>query len=350
MISTASMLGLLERAMHAPGYRRHGWTIHEWDISGRCQRPATRELISRPLGMFRHYDYGKGSEKAYSLILHVRCRMCDACRRQKAALWTGRAMAEVRSGVRSWFGTMTIRPEMQFQLLNRARRRLLVGGTDFDELSPADQFAERMTEVQREVTLWLKRVRKESGAAIRYLLVAEAHKSGEPHLHILVTETDVERPVRYRTLAQQWHLGFTRFSLCENSNAVRYVCKYISKSLTARVRASLRYGLSGSEERSEAESGARSEATGKAKNAPEKASTRECTSSNNVTETSAAACSEAKTPPRSGASLTDHSGGQNEWTKHGRQVRSTQAGFAGQQAGRSRLSETDEPETDEPPF
>ena len=127
-------------------------------------------------------------------------------------------------------------------MVSRARQRLWSGGTDFDALSPHDQFMERMTEIGREVTLYLKRVRKESGARVRYLLVAEAHKSGLPHLHILVHEASPDKPVRHKTLEGQWKLGFTRFKLAHDVKTASYVCKYISKALLARVRASLRYG------------------------------------------------------------------------------------------------------------
>ena len=127
-------------------------------------------------------------------------------------------------------------------MVSRARQRLWSGGTDFDALSPHDQFMERMTEIGREVTLYLKRVRKESGARVRYLLVAEAHKTGLPHLHILVHEASPDMPVRHKTLEGQWKLGFTRFKLAHDVKTASYVCKYISKALLARVRASLRYG------------------------------------------------------------------------------------------------------------
>lgn len=127
-------------------------------------------------------------------------------------------------------------------MVSRARQRLWSGGTDFDALSPHEQFMERMTEIGREVTLYLKRVRKESGARVRYLLVAEAHKTGLPHLHILVHEASPDKPVRHKTLEGQWKLGFTRFKLAHDVKTASYVCKYISKALLARVRASLRYG------------------------------------------------------------------------------------------------------------
>lgn len=239
---TSSMLALLGRAIHKPGYTRHGPTIHEWDISGRCQRPVTRELVSRPLTYGRTTYYGRGLTNAYSLILHTRCRMCDYCKQAKAALWTGRAASEFKSSARTWFGTLTLRPSAQHLLVSKARVRLAAGGTDFDALSAKEQFAERLVELGEELTRYLKRVREECGAPIRYLAVAEAHASGMPHLHILVHETIEGKSVRERTLSKQWALGFTKFRLATDSRAAAYVCKYISKSMLARVRASIRYG------------------------------------------------------------------------------------------------------------
>ena len=177
-----------------------------------------------------------------ALILHTRCRKCETCMRLRASEWTYRAISEVREAARTWFGTLTLSPESQHLMVSRARQRLWSGGTDFDMLSPNDQFSERMREIGREVTLYLKRVRKESGAALRYIIVAEAHLSGAPHLHILVHEADIEKPVRYATLAKQWKLGFTKFKLARDVKAAAYVCKYISKALMARVRASQSYG------------------------------------------------------------------------------------------------------------
>ena len=168
--------------------------------------------------------------------------MCQQCLQLRSSEWRYRATSEMRESARTWFGTLTLRPEEHHKMVSRARQRLWSGGTDFDALSPHEQFMERMTEIGREVTLYLKRVRKESGARVRYLLVAEAHKSGLPHLHILVHEVDVDRPVRHKTLAEQWKLGFTRFKLALDVKTASYVCKYISKALLARVRASLGYG------------------------------------------------------------------------------------------------------------
>lgn len=94
-----------------------------------------------------------------------------------------------------------------------------------------------------EITKYLKRVRKKSGAPLRYILVAEAHKSGLPHYHMLIHECDPSRQVRHKDLTAAWSWGFTRFKLVETSNTAWYVCKYLSKAQLARVRASVRYGL-----------------------------------------------------------------------------------------------------------
>ena len=240
---SSTVAAIVHRAIGKPGYIRHGFLSHEWDISGSCLRPATREIFGRPLiRIGRSYDMHGSWEKPMSMILHTRCRKCETCMRLRASEWTYRAISEVREAARTWFGTLTLSPESQHLMVSRARQRLWSGGTDFDMLSPNDQFSERMREIGREVTLYLKRVRKESGAALRYIIVAEAHLSGAPHLHILVHEADIEKPVRYATLAKQWKLGFTKFKLARDVKAAAYVCKYISKALMARVRASQSYG------------------------------------------------------------------------------------------------------------
>ena len=86
--------------------------------------------------------------------------MCEECLRLRAADWRMRAISEMREAGRTWFGTLTLAPEQHHIMLSRARQRLWSGGTDFDALSPHDQFMERMTEIGKEVTLYLKRVRK----------------------------------------------------------------------------------------------------------------------------------------------------------------------------------------------
>lgn len=278
--------------------------------------------------------------------------MCDCCRRLKAALWTARAQSETTTGLRNWFGTLTLSPAAQHQIVSRCRRRLSRGGTDFDALSGSEQFAERMIEIGREITLYIKRVRKESGAHLRYLLVAEAHRSGDPHLHMLIHEAEDSSPVRYRTLSTQWKLGFTKFNLVEGAKAARYICKYISKSAQARVRASLHYGnaLRESDETERKES--------PQKESGKMFSVREIANARLLSQLSS-------------SSLTDHSGGQENgiidggpWkqgpTSHapvyGGEVRHTRPVGTDAPATEGLLGATDQPEQQgrarciEPPF
>lgn len=160
-------------------------------------------------------------------------------------MWTARAMSEVRMSARTWFGSLTFTMEEQQRATARARKRLANQGIDFDSLDYGDQFRERVRAVGPLVTLWLKRVRKESGVPLRSILVAEHHQSGLPHFHCLVHESVPGRPVRHAVLSSQWVHGFSKFNLVEAADGgrvARYVCSYISKCAAVRVRASAHYG------------------------------------------------------------------------------------------------------------
>jgi hypothetical protein len=99
-----------------------------------------------------------------------------------------------------------------------------------------------VNEGNKEITKFLKRLRKESGARLRYMCVAEEHADGDPHWHVLLHE--VSGDVRKRSIQAQWKLGFSAAKLVDTSSgrAAAYPCKYLSKSIAARVRASIRYG------------------------------------------------------------------------------------------------------------
>jgi hypothetical protein len=160
-------------------------------------------------------------------------------------------------------------------MANRAFQRLRAQASDFDCLPEASRFAERHYECSKEITLFLKRVRATAAVdhrqsarladacaaskgsrckchpinqfrvPLRYLLVAEAHKSGLPHYHMLISEFEESRPVRARHLKTNWRLGFSDVKLVAQDDGTRpaaYVAKYLAKSAIARVRASVGYG------------------------------------------------------------------------------------------------------------
>lgn len=223
-------------------------TTLAWDLAGKCEAPVYREMTARarPAGMEVFQEIARAVTGRRDIEFDTRCRKCPPCLRARAAFWRMRAEGELRQCPgRTWFGTLTLSPESHFQMLLRASRRLADRGEAFDRLDADRQFAERHREVSREITLWLKRVRKESGVPLRYCLVAEAHKSGLPHYHVLMHEAAAERPLRASVVRDQWKLGFTKFNLVAedgNAKSAAYVTKYLAKSAIARVRASQGYG------------------------------------------------------------------------------------------------------------
>lgn len=248
-------LDRLEAILHvayANGARRKSAYVTEWDISGDCYNSYYTEIWGRPQRMHGDPKYaivGKGRQVPQILELLTRCRRCERCLRARARRWYGGAVRETRASSRTWFGTLTLDPDWHFQTLSIARAKLAKQGVDFDRLDPGEQFLERHKAVSPELTKYIKRVRKDSGAALRYLLVAEKHQSGLPHYHMLVHEAPLGGTVTHRTLSTKWTLGFERWRLSDpqNPRSAAYLCKYLSKSLQARVRASQGYGVATSE-------------------------------------------------------------------------------------------------------
>lgn len=172
------------------------------------------------------------------LDTYVRCRKCPPCLQAKRALWSARAAQAIALHPRTWLVTLTCTPAEHFRLLNQARLAAIRSGFQPEEWSPSQEFAARWSQLGSEVTKWLKRVR-DKGARFTYLQVVEAHKSGLPHVHLLMHELDA---LTYRSITETWRLGFCHAKLVEGTDAARYVTKYLVKSALARVRASQQYG------------------------------------------------------------------------------------------------------------
>lgn len=231
-----------------------------WNVAGRCLTPRYIEVRGRaalsttrdgvtlagnlhenPLARMGHVT--NWSDPPCTLEIWAKCRRCAPCLRVRSQEWTYRAKIEIAASARTWFGTMTLRPSEHW--LASLRWQAAKAGRDWRELNSAEQFAAEHSVVCVEITRWLKRVRKESGARLRYLLVAEAHKSGLPHYHVLIHEASPLDQVGERVLRRQWKLGHSKFNLVEGNAAAGYVAKYLAKNAEARVRASIRYGQIG---------------------------------------------------------------------------------------------------------
>lgn len=139
----------------------------------------------------------------------------------------------------------------------RAKKRVYSNRT-LDALQLDDQ---KVRLELAEVCKFLKRVRKggkylvnrggaelreetQAPSQIRYMIAVERHKSGEPHFHLLVHETNPAVPITGKWLEHQWWHGFSKMKLAEKTHAW-YVAKYMAKegsSVGLRVRASRKYG------------------------------------------------------------------------------------------------------------
>lgn len=245
------------------GARQIGPFMAEWELHDRCVTPV-RFLLEgsnrKALKAFTNkadaswassefpYDWLPRVRqlvrfsKSYALIMTVKCRKCDQCLKERARMWSRRAIAEIAEADRTWFGTITLSPEWHERFAayarQKARKRL---GEDFEALPPGQQFGLRNEFIGREFALMFKRLRK-AGLKFRYLLVAEAHKSGLPHYHMLLHEHDGSF-VRKVVLDASWKFGFAKWRLVSaDGREARYVAKYLTKTAAARVRASLNYG------------------------------------------------------------------------------------------------------------
>lgn len=221
-------------------------TSMSWDISGSCQNPFTFDKYGRgPKPDEGKYITPLTEGLSRYIAMTVKCRKCQACQRARSHLWTDRAKVEIGLSHRTWMGTLTLNSTSQHISLERARIKADRSCVDFETLTAEEQFGLHVNSIGDDITRYIKRVRKKSEAPLRYLVVAERHKSGLPHFHCLVHEMDQNAPIKHAVLSQSWGHGFTNFKLSDHSpKSAYYVCKYLTKGMGSRVRASLFYGKS----------------------------------------------------------------------------------------------------------
>lgn len=271
-ISFKAVRQLAAKAL-SEGGERVAQTRVKWAVAHRCEAPVTVELFARPqqftversLGAYRikapvfsdsdrggyqgplpveGFQWDKGMSHPLTVEMEVPCRRCHSCLERRARIWAHKAKTEIEAAPRTWFCTFTLTPHEHF--MAKCRAALLYAKSsagDFEAASPEEQFRARCEAIGPELTRYMKRVRKNSGAKIRYLIVAERHKSGLPHYHALVHEVGPASPLRKRHLKDAWRMGFSDCRLITDPRAAWYVCKYLSKDMATRVRGSLLYGV-----------------------------------------------------------------------------------------------------------
>lgn len=151
------------------------------------------------------------------------------------------------AGLRTWFGTLTLAPEWQDELLLRARKRSKEPDAEWwREKQCTERYKLVCNEFLREVQKYWKRLRN-AGHKFKYIVVFERHKSGLPHAHFLLHEQ--EGTILKRSLRQSWPCGFFQATLvggtarkaADPKKAAWYVVKYLSKTNQTRLRASQGY-------------------------------------------------------------------------------------------------------------
>jgi hypothetical protein len=213
------------------------------DVAGNCTDPIYREYTGAEQ-ITRSRDFARTTRRGPQMTIEfdVRCRVCQNCLKARAAHWRYLCQNELAAAPRSWFVTLTFRPEEHYRVRCAVDLRLLQRGTSMSQASESERFRLLAAECGKEITRYIKRLRK-AGARVRYCLVAEAHKSGLPHFHMLLHEVSEDHPVRHKLLADQWGAGFINAKLCNSEDRVAfYVTKYLTKSARARIRASEGYG------------------------------------------------------------------------------------------------------------
>lgn len=240
----------------ASGATRVSQSVIDWNVSGPCTNPWTTTYWGRPSrdDLSKKVVIKRGSAHTLFIDMHTACHKCEKCLEARARLWTARATQEITDSVRTWYGTLTLSPDVHHTALLRARAREWAQGVDYETLPQSERWALLVAQIQLEHTKYLKRIRSEtlqkcglrdvpSVRAFRYLLVTERHASGVPHFHMLVHEVSPDIPVRKRTLDWQYRLGLVRqWRLVDDTYPAGYVSKYLSKDALSRVRASLGYG------------------------------------------------------------------------------------------------------------
>lgn len=248
-----AVLRLAQKAL-AAGARRNSISEVEWDVSGSCLAPVTREIIGRADTFSTKWVEVESRQiRSFTVLLHCRCRRCEACLRQRRNQWRDRAMAEVAVALRTWFVTFTFTPANHHRFTLLAARRLRSRGVDPSTVSEEEMFREQAAQAGAEITKYFKRLRKNGRVRVRYLLVCEEHSQvldGLPHYHAFVHEGAGPR-VTYRLLRGCWGYvgnsavnapGFLSAFLVKTEYARFYLTKYLNKNARTRVRCSSRYG------------------------------------------------------------------------------------------------------------
>ena len=248
-LTLSALYRLADKALqHGASHVGHSNAI-EWNVGAYCDDPQSRTLHARgDLGrMSAKYKWASNPKSLSVHLSGLPCRRCAKCLWLKSEQWTDRAMNELALWPRTWFVTLTLNPAWQHRLfMEELAHKNSRGWRDDDFDASTAEWRLRSSGAAKLLTKYLKNVRKpqsrEAAIDLRYVCSVERHKSGLPHMHLLMHEAGGR--LTYDRIGDRWKkYGFFKANLVtDHEKAAWYVCKYVSYNEATRVRASLRYG------------------------------------------------------------------------------------------------------------
>lgn len=269
-------------------YVRYDMAFRETD---RPKRKRNAALTDAAAEVMEQMARSRDRLHAYTM---VPCRQCVPCLRYRRRDWYERTRAEAlyciskyTQKVRSregascgiWMMAFTFSPAGHAKSRDVAMDACADQGVDYSTLTADEQFDARMKWFYNPVyTRFIDRVEYEG--PFRYILVSEIHEGehpggsganlGECHQHMILLETDPDRPLSKDGLVAAWRFdpdaGFVRAQLCRypyvrghpglsgpplmagpGANkgigaCVNYICEYLTKSPVCRIRKSNDFG------------------------------------------------------------------------------------------------------------
>lgn len=187
-----------------------------------CDEPKSVDLHSRTGSSVVNRN---GGDRPIGADILLPCRRCAGCLLHRARTLTAKGEVEISRSSRTWLLMLSASLDAQ----------MMMGGAQPDSQDYRQAWI-------RTFQRYMKRLRKNVGAPLRYMAVLERHKSGLYHMHVLLHECGV--PILARILQGQWLLGSIRSTLVVHDprRTARYVVKYLTKEPDAWIRCSNKYG------------------------------------------------------------------------------------------------------------
>lgn len=212
----------------------------EIDAAKHCEAPIEHWTIAR-IAKGKHNERPSNiADTGLSRSVWVACRRCPGCRAFIRRMWIARCLREYSNAKRTWFCTLTFKPDTTLEMDEKAVKRCFSSGQLVD--TPEGHYTFLASEANKYLTDYLKRLRgRKSKGLFRYFAVVEPTKRFIPHFHLLLFEQAETLTKAY--LQEKWaQNGFSVVKLVDDKRAIVYCTKYIQKEAQARVRASLGFG------------------------------------------------------------------------------------------------------------